>query len=335
MRRPSWPKSSRATAAEVPTYQWADLRLSTDFELPELTAADTGASTDEWRVHRRDGRAPLRPPRRWFHRWRQPDGRRWLSFARHPGGYLLRFSGLADFDVRPDAREIHGYRAPATPEHTFSHLLLDQILPLVAGAAHRLALHASVVEVDGRAVAFLGGTRHGKSTLAAALARRGHAVLSDDCCVLCRTATGFDVAPTYPGLRLFPEIIGGVLGDAGTGLPRVAHYSSKQRIIPAGGPAPFSHRRVPLGALYAIAPQAEHVAPSAETRISAPTSRESVLEIIGVTFYLDVTDERRAREGFELAAAAASSCPVRFLTVPWNLAALDAAAAAIVDNLRR
>ena len=317
----------------MPTYEWADLRLSTDFELPELSAEDTGASTDEWKVLRSDGRPPLSPLRRWFHRWRQPDGRRWLSFARYPGGYHLRFRGLADFDVRPDARQIHGYRAYTTPGHTFNHLLLDQVLPLVSGGAHRLALHASVVDVDGRAVAFLGATRQGKSTLAAALARRGYAVLSDDCCVLCRTATGFDVAPTYPGLRLFPESIDGLFDEPGTGLPRVAHYSSKQRIVPDSG-GRFSHRRVPLGALYAIAPQTL-LAPARRMRISARTSRESVLDIIGVTFYLDVTDGGRARDGFELAAEAARSYPVRLLTFPWNFGALDSVAAAIVDDLRR
>lgn len=315
------------------TYQWADVRLSTDFELPELSAEGAGAPTEDWSVHRRDGRSPLVPPRRWFHRWRQPDGGRWLSFARYPGGYLLRFSGLADFDVRPDAREIHGYRASTTPGHTFNHLLLDQVLPLVAGSAQRLPLHASVVEVDGRAVAFLGATRHGKSTLAAALARRGHPVLSDDCCVLCRTATGFDVAPTYPGLRLFSESIDGLFGEPGTGLPQVAHYSSKQRIIPAHSRG-FSHRRVPLGALYAIAPQTT-LGPSTRMRISARTSRESVFEIIGMTFYLDVTDAERAREGFELATEAASVCPVRLLTFPWNLAALDQVADAVLDDLQR
>lgn len=318
----------------MPTYAWADLRISTDFELPELPAEDTDpadAATDEWSVHRSDGRAPLSPSRRWFHRWRQPDGRRWLSFARHPGGYILRFNGLADFDVRPAARHIHGYRAPATPGHTFSHLLLDQVLPLAAAGAHRLALHASVVDIDGRAVAFLGASRRGKSTLAAAFARRGHAVLSDDCCVLCRTASGFDVAPTYPGLRLFPENMSSMFGDAGGPRVEVAHYTSKQRIVPSDG-AVFSHRPIPLGALYVIASHAG-LDPAAAVRIDARSSRESVLEIVGVTFYLDVNDGAQAREGFELAAAAASVCPVRVLTFPWNLDVIDAVAAAILGDL--
>lgn len=318
----------------MPTYAWADFRLSSDFELPELTAGVPVASAEEWRLRRSDGRLPIRPPRRWFHRWRQPDGSRWLSFARYPGGYVLRFAGLADFDVRPDAHGIHGYRAHTTPEHTFNHLLLDQVLPLIAGGAHRLALHASVVDVDGRAVAFLGASRRGKSTLAAALARRGHPVLSDDCCVLRRTASGFEVAPTYPGLRLFPENMTGMFG--GTGGPRVgvAHYTSKQRIVPMEIGAGFSHQPIPLGALYVIASHAG-LDPAAGPRIDTRSSRESVLEIVGVTFYLDVSDGAQAREGFELAAAAASVCPVRVLTFPWNLDAIDGVAAQILEDLRR
>ena len=334
MRRSSSPKWSRATAADVPTYEWADLRLSTDFDLPELPGGAGESSANAWTVRRSEGRPRLSPPRQWFHHWLQPDGARWLSFSRHPGGYLLRFPSLADFDVRPEAREIHGYLASGTPGNTFNHLLLDHVMPLVAGSAHRLALHASVVNVDGRAVAFLGASGQGKSTLAASLARRGHTVLSDDCCILCRTATGFDVSPTYPGLRLFPESISGVLGDTGAPRLEVAHYSSKQRIVPGDSGGPFMNRRVTLGALYVIAPQTT-LALATRVRISARTSRESALAIIGGTFCLDVTDVRRVREGFELAAEAASSNPVRLLAFPWNLARLDQVAGEIVDDLRR
>ncbi len=321
----------------MPTYEWADLRLSTDFDLPELPKLTDGVGATfahAWTVRRSTGHQPLPPPRQWFHHWLQPDGAHWLSFSRHPGGYLLSFPSLADFDVRPDTREIHGYRTSGTPGHTFNHLLLDHVIPLVAGGAHRLALHASVVDIDGLAVAFLGATRHGKSTLAAALGRRGHAVLSDDCALLCRTADGFEVVPTYPGLRLFPESIDSVFGAIGDGLPPVAHYSSKQRIVPAAGDGGFSHRRVRLGALYAIGAPG-NVDSESGVRITARTSHESVLEIVGVTFCLDVGNAGMVGEGFELAAEAASLCPVRDLLFPWDLRAIDSVAAAVIDDRRR
>jgi hypothetical protein len=314
----------------VPTYAWADLRLLTDFDLPELPAETAADSAEEWRLRRRDGRAALRQPRQWFHRWRQPDGRRWLSFARFPGGYLLRFRNLAEFEIRPQLREIDGYRLPSTLDHTFNHLLLDQVLPLASGGSRRLTLHASVVDVGGRAIAFLGGTRHGKSTLAAALARRGHAVLSDDCCVICRNDDGLAIAPAYPGLRLFPEDIDGLFGDASARRPRVAHYSTKQRVVPRE-PSRSPLRRVALGALYMLAPQPPGTTP-AVTRISARSSRDAVLDIIGVTFCLDVRDADRAREGFTLAAETASVCPVRLLSFPWDLTALDSVVDAVIAD---
>jgi hypothetical protein len=331
MRRRSSPKSSRATATEVRNYAWADLRLSTDLELPELPVAEADAALEEWTVTCREGRPPLRVPRCWFHRWRRPDGQRALAFARIPGGYLLRFIDLADFEVRPDARRIDGYRPATTPGHTFNHLLLDQVLPLAVPGRDRLSLHASVAEVDGGAVAFLGGTQQGKSTLAAALMQRGHTLLSDDCCVIHRTTAGFDVIPTYPGLRLFPETVRHVFGERKHPSADVAHYSTKQRIVPesAGTPA-----RVPLRCVYTLAAR-DASAGVRHLRIDARSRRDAVLDLVGGTFYLDVRDARRAREGFELAAAAASACAVRLLTLPWNLDALDSVVDAIAADQRR
>jgi hypothetical protein len=315
----------------VPNYAWADLRLATDFELPELLVAEPDLACEEWTVTCRYGRAPLTVPRRWFHRWRRPDGRRAVAFARIQGGYLLRFIGLADFEIRPAAQRIDAYRPTTTPGYTFNHLLLDQVLPLTAVGGDRLSLHASVIEVHGGAVAFLGATQQGKSTIAAALGRRGHTLLSDDCCVIRRTPAGFDVIPTYPGLRLFPDIARRLFGERQRLSADVAHYSTKQRIVPEGAGA---RARVPLRCVYSLAAR-DASAAAQQPRIDERSRREAVLDLVGGTFYLDVGDARRAQEGFELAAAAADACAVRLLTMPWNLDALDSVAALIVADQRR
>jgi hypothetical protein len=337
MRPRSWPKSSPNTAADVYRYEWAGLGLTTDFALPELPETPAlSLPGRDWQLRRAHGRARgrLRTPRRWFHDWRAPDERPWLSFARHRGGYRLRFRDFADFDVCLSRRLITGHARRGTPDHTFNHLLLDQVMPLVIGAADCFALHGSVVDIDGGAVAFLGATGHGKSTLAACLSRRGHAVLSDDCCVLWRTSAGFDVAPTYPGLRLFSESISQVFGDVESPRVRVSHYSSKERIVPRTPAARAPGQRVPLRRLYVIPPPAQ-LSGADRARIDRRTWREGTLDVVGATFYLDVKDEGRAREGFELAAEAAGSSRVRVLTFPWNLAALETVADEVLDDLRR
>ena len=67
-------------------------------------------------------------------------------------------------------------------------------------------LHASVVRVDGAAVAIMGGSGVGKSSTAAALHARGHAVLADDNAALEYRGGQAWVHPAYPSLKIFPAI---------------------------------------------------------------------------------------------------------------------------------
>ena len=67
-------------------------------------------------------------------------------------------------------------------------------------------LHASVVEINGYAIAFLGHVGAGKSSLAAALYLRGHRVLSDDNAAVRVVAGTPAVVPGYPFVKLFPKI---------------------------------------------------------------------------------------------------------------------------------
>jgi hypothetical protein len=313
----------------VPTYQWAGLELVADFALPELvrperprSAARLSAFDRPWRIRRWRDRAATSTAIRWFHHWTFPNGRRWLSFARLDDGYLLRFPRLADFHVRLPAREVAARRGRSTPHDTFRHLLLDQVLPLIVAGRDCLALHASVVDVDGGAIAFLGAAGNGKSTLAAALGRRGHPVLSDDCCVVRRSARGFEVVATYPGVRLFGPSRNQVFGDAATGGRRVSHYSSKRRVIDDGGTPRFGTIPVPLRRVYVLASR-DADSRVGRVEIARRSRRDSVVDLVGGTFFLDVTDPERALDAFGLAGDIAASLPVCSLTFPWSLAALD------------
>ena len=313
----------------MPRYRWAGLELAADFSLPELVRAERSRATARpsasgrcWRVRRRHVRSPARAAIRWFHHWTFPNGRRWLSFARLEDGYLLRFPRLADFHLRLPAREIVARRQRSTPHDTFRHLLLDQVLPLIVASRDCLALHASVIDVDGGAIAFLGGAGQGKSTLAAALGRRGHAVLSDDCCVVRRSTRGFEVWPTYPGVRLFGPSRDRVFGDAPTRGRRVSHYSSKRRVIDEAGTPRCGSTPVPLRRVYVLADRATQPR-GPRVEITPRSRRDGVVDLVGGTFFLDVTDPERALDAFGLAGDIAASLPVCSLTFPWDLAALD------------
>jgi hypothetical protein len=69
-----------------------------------------------------------------FHSWRIKGsrGRPWLSIGRRAGGYLLRFPGLADFDVSAAGDRIVCRPSRRLAGSTLQHLLLDQVLSLAS-----------------------------------------------------------------------------------------------------------------------------------------------------------------------------------------------------------
>lgn len=77
-----------------------------------------------------------------------------------------------------------------------------------------LALHASAVVIDGAAYGFVGAGGEGKSTLAAALAMRGHPVLTDDVLALDGHADGWVARAGYPMVRLWEDSARLLFGDA-------------------------------------------------------------------------------------------------------------------------
>ena len=133
-----------------------------------------------------------------FHEWAFPDGTLWTQFYRTEAGYLLRFPGLADFDVSADALGVTCHPAPGASEATSQHLYLNQVLPLVLSKRGKLVFHASAVEVAGGAVAFVAESGRGKSTLAASFAINGCRFLTDDGLVLEDCGAGYQVSPAIP-----------------------------------------------------------------------------------------------------------------------------------------
>ena len=115
-----------------------------------------------------------------FNQYIFDDGSVWTEFHRDGDNYLLRFPGLADFLVSADGRKVRVHAVETTDESTIEHLYINQLVPLALSRQGIPTFHASVVTVPGGAVAFLGKTGAGKSTLAASFALQGSAFLTDD-----------------------------------------------------------------------------------------------------------------------------------------------------------
>lgn len=109
----------------------------------------------------------------------EPD--RWYTAVRRAdSSVLLRVHGVCDFVVSPDLTDVTLRLVRGADPGMRAILTTGTLLALQLYLRGRTVLHASAVERDGTAVAFLGHSGMGKSTLAALLCAAGARVVSDD-----------------------------------------------------------------------------------------------------------------------------------------------------------
>jgi hypothetical protein len=115
------------------------------------------------------------------------------------------FKGVAVFVVR------RGSEIVVSPEPGVDHTLLRMYIEgmMMACVLYQrgfFVLHASVIQIGSHGIGFLGHVGAGKSTLAAALHARGHAVVTDDNAAIDMSGSGALVTPAFPSVKVYPAI---------------------------------------------------------------------------------------------------------------------------------
>lgn len=125
-----------------------------------------------------------------------------------PSLFLLQVDGLARYLVR-DGREIVVERAAnGDGDGAVTALLLGSVVAACLKQRGILTLHASAVATDRGAALFAGHSGVGKSTLLAALAERGYAMLSDDVTGIVLNGGDSPAAlPAFPFHRLWADAL--------------------------------------------------------------------------------------------------------------------------------
>jgi hypothetical protein len=174
--------------------------------------------------------------------------------------------------------------------------LLGPVLGFLLRLRGVTCLHASAVAFRDRAIAFLGPAGAGKSTTAAALARRGHPIISDDIVAVEERDDGFFVFPAHPYLGLWPESVEMLYGRQ-TKIPGFASNWDKRRLSLSDHNLKFQERALPLGAIFLLGERtSDPAAPFLET---AP-AREGLMELVSNSYGTNLLEkDMRARE-FEL-----------------------------------
>lgn len=206
----------------------------------------------------------------------------------------IDFHDVACFRIDFGERTVTAFDVnPETTDRDFTHILNDHIAPRILAGEGELVLHASAV-CFGEAVAlFLGETGAGKSTLATSLHMAGHTLLGDDAMIVSRETERHHARAVYPSLRLYPETVARLLGEAVPTAP-MADYSDKQHVHLATL-SQTSCAPLPVAAMFflAVGDKADHVAAS---RLGVA---KACIGLIEQSFSLDPQDrectERRLR----------------------------------------
>ncbi len=125
-------------------------------------------------------------------------------------------------------------------------VLAALLAPLIALALHArgfLPLHASAVEVNDGAVAFVGRSCAGKSAIAAVLRARGRRLVCDDLCAVDTHTEGRPMLwPGPPSLRLWPDVLDALAIDHERTRPFRASLDKRVlEVSGVNGPLPIHH----------------------------------------------------------------------------------------------
>lgn len=146
--------------------------------------------------------APLSDSIVWHER--PEDGRPWRGTSE--SGFAYRFADVAEFLVPPGGRFLQAFLCPHAPAWAVHFVLSRGVIPRLLHLRGATCLHASAVAANGGVVAFCGPTGSGKSTVAAAMARRGFAFVTDDVLPLRATPAAVLAGPGLPEARLYPPV---------------------------------------------------------------------------------------------------------------------------------
>jgi hypothetical protein len=313
----------------MPIYCFADLILSSTFTFADLLepASERKKQSPDIIFHLLDSAPPEPDDTDWIHHWYTPSGDITISLARIGKDFLLRFPALADFVIDGNGCEIGAWPLSDTDEETLRHLLLDQVLPRVLAHKGRLVLHASAVWVGGRAIAFVGETGQGKSTLAASLHLSGYPLLTDDAVLVKFEVDYLKILPCYRGLRLSPQAIN-ILYKELPSYVAMASYSEKNRIKLQKN---YDATPVELAALFIIN-DSDLDEVNSSVKISPLSQRDACMEIVRNAFQLDLSNHYQVKDLFAAASEVAERLPVYSISYPRDFSRLPAVQKEILQH---
>jgi hypothetical protein len=292
-----------------------------DADVPRVTIDFAGAPVDDF------GDAPF-----WDNGfetlWHRPDGT-----------WLLRYVDSRDGSFWTIDYDADGTRLTV---RWSKDSMLDDIPSVLQGPGLAAALHlrgvpmlhASVLAVEGSAIALIGAPGAGKSTTAAAFVARGFASMSDDLAALAIDGAAVRVQAGYPRLRAFAdsaEAAGFVADD----LPNVFFadvLGPKRYVELSAEQGTFQPHALPLRAVYYLLPR---ILGKREPLIEALSTRQALPVLLQNLYSTRFLDHARRVPLIRAIAGVAATIPVRAVQASDDLDALPRLVEAIAADARQ
>jgi hypothetical protein len=234
----------------------------------------------------------------------------WAQCASLPDGSAYRrWTDLFEFLVTPDARQIQARLiGDSTDEAMLAYLLVDA-LSFSMVRLGKEPLHAAAVVTERGAIAFLGNSGDGKSTLAALFVHRGATLLTDDMLVLTRVDGRWLVEPGPPRLKLYRRMADRILGPVEGAIPM--NGTTEKLIIPLAA-SHVSPEPVPLIGMYILDPACDPTSPGPAVHRLSPAA--AFPRVLGHTAGHYPSEQERLRRQFGFATTLVRDVPIHILS---------------------
>jgi hypothetical protein len=250
-----------------------------------------------------------------------------LSFQFNENKAFLFYRGLGSGEAIA-GREIIGTPEEGLHEGLMSFLARGPGLSVLLHQRRYITLHASCVKIGKTAAAFMGESGTGKSTIAAALHVRGHAVVSDDVTVINFSGGEPEAYPGFPGLHLLPDGANHFRDRLGEPEKNDA-YDPKFKFSAHRG---FPRIPVPIGRIYLLSD-------GPDFQISRLNLHRAVYELVKHSYWIRLMHDFRPSSYFLQCAKLCSKIPVMTLVRPRIVSALGEIAGTVekdfLDNAQR
>lgn len=243
-------------------------------------------------------------------------------------GLAIRVDAVATYAIQSGSSIIVDAVAGAAPRNVRLYLL-GSAIGMLLHQRGILPLHANAVEIDGRAFAFMGASGAGKSTLAAWFYDRGHAVLSDDVCIV-RFADDGSVQTSngLPRLRLWREAVERSGRDPASFAQSYSGDATYDKFDVAMTP--------PIGGVSGLSLAAIYLLATAEVPIIRPLVGLDAVEALFANTYRGayVVDTSGQRQHWQACVDLAARVPLFVIERHWGHDHIGTESVAILDHAR-